>query len=79
MIGFAAAGAVCWSGYKNVPMITQPLCLVMSDEFETLDTTNTWHREIDTGGFQFVCIFHFAISYLILAQEWGIRNDYGFI
>ncbi|KAF8521629.1 glycoside hydrolase family 16 protein [Hysterangium stoloniferum] len=51
-LGVAASALVCVTGYKSTPLITQPLCLVMSDEFNTFDTTNTWHQEIDMSGFQ---------------------------
>lgn len=28
-----------------------PVCLVMEDEFDTFDTTNTWFQDVELGGF----------------------------
>ncbi|KIJ43531.1 glycoside hydrolase family 16 protein [Sphaerobolus stellatus SS14] len=51
-IGMAGAALFIWHGWTSVPLIKQPLCLVMSDDFNTFDTVNTWHQEVDLSGFQ---------------------------
>jgi len=44
-----ATGLVIYLSYKATPKLP-PLCLVLNDQFDTLDL-NTWTREIDMGGF----------------------------
>ncbi|KAF8521627.1 glycoside hydrolase family 16 protein [Hysterangium stoloniferum] len=46
MLGVAASAVSCFIGYRQTPMITQPLCLVMEDTEGA-----TWRREVDMSGF----------------------------
>lgn len=52
MAGAAGAGLMCWNAWSNVPKLKDSqLCLVMEDNFDTLDLDNTWTREVELGGF----------------------------
>ncbi|GJJ14723.1 hypothetical protein Clacol_008990 [Clathrus columnatus] len=54
MLGVAASAFYSYWEYLKTPMITQPLCLVMEDDFNTfsVDTPGaTWTREVDLSGF----------------------------
>ncbi|KAF8519892.1 putative member of glycoside hydrolase family GH16, partial [Hysterangium stoloniferum] len=53
-LGLMASIITCYIGYRNVALITQPLCLVMEDNFETfnVDTVGSiWQRDVEMGGF----------------------------
>ncbi|KII85577.1 glycoside hydrolase family 16 protein [Plicaturopsis crispa FD-325 SS-3] len=52
LLGLCGAGALAWSGTRNVFVIKDSqLCLVMQDDFDTLDLTNNWSKDIELGGF----------------------------
>lgn len=51
LIGFGGAAAYCATSYFTVNVITSPLCMVMDENFDTLDL-NTWSRIVDMSGFQ---------------------------
>jgi hypothetical protein len=44
-----ASGILIFLSYKATPKLP-PLCLVLDDEFDTLNL-QTWNREVDLGGF----------------------------
>lgn len=48
-LGLIASALYLYFGYRSHPKMP-PLCLVLDDNFESLDTA-TWTREIDLGGF----------------------------
>jgi len=50
LIGVGASAVVCILGFRSIPMITTPLCLVLDDNFDTFDT-NVWRHEVDMSGF----------------------------
>ncbi|GJJ11703.1 hypothetical protein Clacol_005939 [Clathrus columnatus] len=52
LLGFGAAAAVCVTMFRSVHVINSPLCMVLDENFDTLDTTNTWSRVVDMSGFQ---------------------------
>lgn len=49
LLGVCAAAALCYFGFTGIDRIGN-LCLVMEDNFDTLDT-DTWRREVAVGGF----------------------------
>lgn len=49
-LGIAGSVIRCWTAWKDVQRVGD-LCLVMQDEFDTLDTQYTWTREVDMSGF----------------------------
>ncbi|KAF8589547.1 glycoside hydrolase family 16 protein [Ramaria rubella] len=51
LAGVGASIAVCILGYRSVPMIESNLCPVLDDDFNTFDTVNTWHQEVDMSGY----------------------------
>lgn len=48
-LGIAASAILCFFAYKDIPRLGN-LCLVMSDDFNSLDTSSTWTRTVDLGG-----------------------------
>jgi beta-glucanase (GH16 family) len=48
-LGVIASGILIFLSYKATPKLP-PLCLVLDDEFDTLNL-QTWNREVDLGGF----------------------------
>ena len=40
------------------------LCLVMEDNFDTLDLQNTWTRDVNLGGFGYVYLY-FHVLFLL--------------
>lgn len=63
MIGVVGGALRCYFGWKQVPRVGN-LCLIMQDDFDTFDTTNTWTREVDMGGFGSVC-FLFTMIFIV--------------
>ncbi|KAJ7040765.1 glycoside hydrolase family 16 protein [Mycena alexandri] len=52
LVGLAGAGLLCYFGVSSVDMFKDSeLCSVLDDEFNELDLTNTWTREVQLGGF----------------------------
>ncbi|TFK47356.1 concanavalin A-like lectin/glucanase [Heliocybe sulcata] len=52
IIGLGAAGVICWRGYAGVQVLNDSqLCIVLDDEFDSLDTSNTWNYDVELGGF----------------------------
>ncbi|KZT25600.1 glycoside hydrolase family 16 protein [Neolentinus lepideus HHB14362 ss-1] len=52
LVGLGCAGVICWRGYAGVHILKDAqLCLVLDEEFDTLDTTNTWNYDVELGGF----------------------------
>jgi hypothetical protein len=50
--GVVGAVLMCWSGWNSVNKLQDSqLCLVMDDNFDTLDLDNNWTREVELGGF----------------------------
>ncbi|KAF7307707.1 Glycoside hydrolase family 16 protein [Mycena kentingensis (nom. inval.)] len=50
-LGLAGAAALCYFGYTGVDKFNDSeLCLVMQDDFATLDLQNKWTRQVDLGG-----------------------------
>ena len=49
-VGIGAGAVLCFFGFRSVQKITNPLCLVLSDDFDTFDTSK-WQREVSLGGF----------------------------
>jgi hypothetical protein len=50
--GIVAGAMRCFFGWRNVPRLGN-LCLVMEDEFDTLNL-DIWSRDVDLGGFGYV-------------------------
>ncbi|KAI0684989.1 concanavalin A-like lectin/glucanase domain-containing protein [Cytidiella melzeri] len=51
-LGVAAAAVICFFGWTGVHQLTaDDLCLVLEDNFNTLDLENTWSRDVEMGGF----------------------------
>ncbi|OBZ73352.1 Beta-1,3-glucan-binding protein [Grifola frondosa] len=50
LIGIAAAVIRCYFAWKQTLLIGN-ICPVMTDEFDTFDTENTWFQESSLGGF----------------------------
>ncbi|EPQ51586.1 glycoside hydrolase family 16 protein [Gloeophyllum trabeum ATCC 11539] len=52
LVGLGCAGIICWRGYAGVQVLQDSqLCLVLEDDFDSLDTSNTWNYDIELGGF----------------------------
>lgn len=52
LLGFGAAGVVCYFGWSGVHQLKdEDLCMVLNENFNTLDLTNTWNRDVELGGF----------------------------
>ncbi|KAF8577757.1 glycoside hydrolase family 16 protein [Ramaria rubella] len=49
ILGVLAAAALCFFGFTGIEQLGN-VCLVMEDDFNTLDTT-TWQREVEIAGF----------------------------
>ena len=49
IVGILAAAVLCFFGYREVPHLGN-ICLVMADDFDGLDTSNTWTRDVELGG-----------------------------
>jgi hypothetical protein len=51
-LGAAGAVVLCWAGVEDVNKLNDSqLCLVLEDQFDVLDTGNTWTRTVGMGGF----------------------------
>jgi hypothetical protein len=51
-LGLAAAAVLCWRGVVTVNKLDpNQLCLLFEDQFETLDTDNSWTRDVEMSGF----------------------------
>jgi hypothetical protein len=51
-LGVGGAAVLCWTGVESVYKLNDSqLCLVMEDQFDSLDTVNTWTRDVEMGGF----------------------------
>ncbi|GBE85656.1 glycoside hydrolase family 16 protein [Sparassis crispa] len=48
-LGIAGGAVRCYFGWKDIPRLGN-ICLVMEDDFNSLDT-NVWYHEVDMGGF----------------------------
>ena len=52
VLGVGAAGVLCFFGWSNVQMLTDSeLCMVLDENFDSLDLQNTWTRDVELGGF----------------------------
>jgi len=56
VLGFCVAGLICFLGYNDAgkTMINpRNLCLVLEDDFDTLDIDNggTWSHDVEMSGF----------------------------
>ncbi|EIW76065.1 glycoside hydrolase family 16 protein [Coniophora puteana RWD-64-598 SS2] len=52
LLGVLGGAALCFFGYESVDVLPMSdLCLVMDDEFDSLDLTNNWSRDVELGGF----------------------------
>ena len=49
ILGIGASAVLCFFAYKDIPHLGN-ICLVMSDDFNDLDTSNTWTRDVNLGG-----------------------------
>ncbi|CED82980.1 Glycoside hydrolase, family 16 [Phaffia rhodozyma] len=49
-LGLGLGGILCWDGYRVVPQMGK-ICLVLEDQFDTLDTS-IWHHDLRVGGFR---------------------------
>ncbi|KAH8107555.1 hypothetical protein DFH11DRAFT_1170417 [Phellopilus nigrolimitatus] len=49
-VGVAVGAVLCFFGFRGVQKIEQNLCSVLDDDFSTFDT-NTWHADVELGGF----------------------------
>ncbi|KAI0763979.1 concanavalin A-like lectin/glucanase [Trametes elegans] len=51
-LGIAGAAVLCFFGYNSVELLKDSdLCLVLDENFDTLDLDNTWKRDVELGGF----------------------------
>ena len=52
VIGIAASGIIIYFGWTSVRQLKDSeVCLILDDNFNTLDTTSTWTRDVELGGF----------------------------
>ncbi|KAM5543724.1 hypothetical protein V8D89_002341 [Ganoderma adspersum] len=52
VLGVGAAGVLCFFGWNSVQMLTDSeLCMVLDENFDSLDLQNTWTRDVELGGF----------------------------
>ncbi|KAI0339324.1 concanavalin A-like lectin/glucanase [Trametopsis cervina] len=52
LLGVGGAAIVCFFGWTGVRQLKDDeLCLIMEDNFNSLDMTNTWGADIELGGF----------------------------
>ncbi|EIN05529.1 concanavalin A-like lectin/glucanase, partial [Punctularia strigosozonata HHB-11173 SS5] len=52
VVGAALAAFICWRGWNSVQVLSDDeLCSPWVENFESLDTDNTWTRDIELGGF----------------------------
>ena len=52
MLGVAGAAVLCYFGWTDVKLIQDSdLCMVMDEEFDNLDLSNTWTPDNELGGF----------------------------
>ncbi|KAI1798440.1 concanavalin A-like lectin/glucanase [Ganoderma leucocontextum] len=52
VLGAGAAGVLCFFGWSDVQMLKDSdLCMVLDENFNTLDLQNTWTRDVELGGF----------------------------
>jgi hypothetical protein len=49
ILGIGASAVMCFFAYKDIPRLGN-ICLVMSDDFNDLDTSSTWTRDVNLGG-----------------------------
>lgn len=63
-LGVAGSAVLCFFAYKDIPRLGN-ICLVMSDDFNGLDT-NTWTRDVELGGLR---TGDFAMCVYILSQR----------
>lgn len=56
MKGVIGSAAMIYLNYAKHPKLP-PLCLILEDNFETLDTS-VWTHEVDLGGFGYVPLCH---------------------
>jgi hypothetical protein len=49
IVGILSAAVLCFFGYREIPHLGN-ICLVMADNFDNLDTSNTWTRDVELGG-----------------------------
>jgi hypothetical protein len=60
-LGIVAAGIEVWFGYRNVKLFDRPLCPVLEDNFETLNT-DVWAHEVLLGGFGYALLSLHTLS-----------------
>ncbi|KAI0646076.1 concanavalin A-like lectin/glucanase [Trametes meyenii] len=52
MLGVAGAAVLCFFGYSSVTLLKDSdLCMVLDENFDSLDLQNTWTRDVELGGF----------------------------
>ncbi|PIL27287.1 hypothetical protein GSI_10434 [Ganoderma sinense ZZ0214-1] len=52
VLGAGAAGVLCFFGWNSVQMLTDAdLCMVLDENFDSLDLQNTWSPDVELGGF----------------------------
>lgn len=49
VLGVLAAAVLCFFGYRDIPHLGK-ICMVMNDNFDGLDLSNTWTRQVELGG-----------------------------
>lgn len=51
-LGLGAAAVICFFGWTNVHQLKDSdLCMVLNENFNSLDLDNTWSRDVELGGF----------------------------
>ncbi|KAH9855587.1 concanavalin A-like lectin/glucanase [Lenzites betulinus] len=52
MIGVGGAAVLCFFGFSSVKLLKDSdICMVLNENFDSLDLTNTWTRDVELGGF----------------------------
>lgn len=51
-IGIGGAAVLCFFGYTSVHLLKDSdICIVMDENFDDLDLTTRWQRDVELGGF----------------------------
>ena len=52
VLGVGGAAVLCFFGWQDVKLLKDSdLCMVLDENFDTLDLQNTWTRDVELGGF----------------------------
>ncbi|KAI0827191.1 concanavalin A-like lectin/glucanase [Trametes gibbosa] len=52
MLGVGGAAVLCFFGFSSVDLLKDSdLCMVLNENFDTLDLSGTWTRDVELGGF----------------------------